>query len=102
MCSFEPIAKTIVSFSPSFYASCARKGLVDTAVKTAETGYMQRRLVKVVIIANLNRNLSGLFLLLLLFCSRSRISAHSMISLFAILKGSLFSSNMVEMDWTLL
>lgn len=28
-----------------------REGLVDTAVKTAETGYMQRRLVKVV---NLN------------------------------------------------
>ena len=24
-----------------------REGLVDTAVKTAETGYMQRRLVKV-------------------------------------------------------
>lgn len=27
-----------------------REGLVDTAVKTAETGYMQRRLVKVIIL----------------------------------------------------
>lgn len=27
--------------------SCGWTGLVDTAVKTAETGYMQRRLVKV-------------------------------------------------------
>ena len=26
---------------------CVPSGLVDTAVKTAETGYMQRRLVKV-------------------------------------------------------
>lgn len=26
---------------------CVHAGLVDTAVKTAETGYMQRRLVKV-------------------------------------------------------
>ncbi len=26
---------------------CFTTGLVDTAVKTAETGYMQRRLVKV-------------------------------------------------------
>lgn len=29
-----------------------REGLVDTAVKTAETGYMQRRLVKVSISPN--------------------------------------------------
>ena len=29
------------------YLICFNLGLVDTAVKTAETGYMQRRLVKV-------------------------------------------------------
>lgn len=32
-----------------------REGLVDTAVKTAETGYMQRRLVKVNIYLFLKR-----------------------------------------------
>ncbi len=30
-----------------FHAISGREGLVDTAVKTAETGYMQRRLMKV-------------------------------------------------------
>lgn len=30
-----------------------REGLVDTAVKTAETGYMQRRLVKCLEVNNL-------------------------------------------------
>ena len=30
-----------------FHTVGGREGLVDTAVKTAETGYMQRRLVKV-------------------------------------------------------
>lgn len=30
-----------------FHTMGGREGLVDTAVKTAETGYMQRRLVKV-------------------------------------------------------
>ena len=30
-----------------FHTMAGREGLVDTAVKTAETGYMQRRLVKV-------------------------------------------------------
>src|SRR3954469_4132821 len=29
-----------------FHAVSGREGLVDTAVKTAETGYMQRRLMK--------------------------------------------------------
>jgi len=29
-----------------FHTMCGREGLVDTAVKTAETGYMQRRLMK--------------------------------------------------------
>ncbi len=29
-----------------FHTMCGREGLVDTAVKTAETGYMQRRLTK--------------------------------------------------------
>jgi DNA-directed RNA polymerase III subunit RPC1 len=29
-----------------FYAIFGREGLVDTAVKTAESGYMQRRLMK--------------------------------------------------------
>lgn len=29
-----------------FHAISGREGLVDTAVKTAETGYMQRRLMK--------------------------------------------------------
>lgn len=30
-----------------FHAMAGREGLIDTAVKTAETGYMQRRLIKV-------------------------------------------------------
>lgn len=30
-----------------FHTMAGREGLVDTAVKTAETGYLQRRLVKV-------------------------------------------------------
>lgn len=30
-----------------FHAMSGREGLTDTAVKTADTGYMQRRLVKV-------------------------------------------------------
>lgn len=30
-----------------FHAASGREGLVDTSVKTAETGYMQRRLMKV-------------------------------------------------------
>ena len=30
-----------------FHTMGGREGLVDTAVKTAETGYMQRRLMKV-------------------------------------------------------
>ena|SRR6218665_125896 len=30
-----------------FHTVAGREGLVDTAVKTAETGYMQRRLIKV-------------------------------------------------------
>jgi DNA-directed RNA polymerase II subunit RPB1 len=29
-----------------FHAMGGREGLIDTAVKTAETGYIQRRLVK--------------------------------------------------------
>jgi DNA-directed RNA polymerase III subunit RPC1 len=32
-----------------FHAISGREGLVDTAVKTAETGYMQRKLMKVFI-----------------------------------------------------
>lgn len=32
-----------------FHTMAGREGLVDTAVKTAETGYLQRRLVKVII-----------------------------------------------------
>ncbi|OAF71957.1 hypothetical protein A3Q56_00278, partial [Intoshia linei] len=51
----EPAAKGFVSNSfysgltPTeffFHTMAGREGLVDTAVKTAETGYMQRRLVK--------------------------------------------------------
>lgn len=30
-----------------FHAMAGREGLIDTAVKTSETGYMQRRLIKV-------------------------------------------------------
>jgi DNA-directed RNA polymerase III subunit RPC1 len=54
--SREPAAKGFVKNSffsgltPSeffFHTMGGREGLVDTAVKTAETGYMQRRLVKV-------------------------------------------------------
>ena len=33
-----------------FHTMGGREGLVDTAVKTAETGYMQRRLVKVIML----------------------------------------------------
>jgi DNA-directed RNA polymerase II subunit RPB1 len=29
-----------------FHAMGGREGLIDTAVKTAETGYIQRRLIK--------------------------------------------------------
>jgi DNA-directed RNA polymerase III subunit RPC1 len=54
--SKEPPAKGFVGSSfysgltPTeflFHAISGREGLVDTAVKTAETGYMQRRLMKV-------------------------------------------------------
>lgn len=34
-----------------FHAMSGREGLTDTAVKTADTGYMQRRLVKVRLVA---------------------------------------------------
>ena len=53
--SKEPPSKGFVSnsfysgLSPTeflFHAISGREGLVDTAVKTAETGYMQRRLMK--------------------------------------------------------
>ncbi|XP_055335459.1 DNA-directed RNA polymerase III subunit RPC1-like [Paramacrobiotus metropolitanus] len=53
--SKEPLAKGFVENSffsgltPSeffFHTMAGREGLVDTAVKTAETGYMQRRLIK--------------------------------------------------------
>lgn len=30
-----------------FHTMAGREGLIDTAVKTADTGYMQRRLIKV-------------------------------------------------------
>jgi DNA-directed RNA polymerase II subunit RPB1 len=30
-----------------FHAMAGREGIIDTAVKTAETGYIQRRLIKV-------------------------------------------------------
>ncbi|KAF7682909.1 DNA-directed RNA polymerase III subunit RPC1 [Astathelohania contejeani] len=54
-CSLMPAAKGFVEasfcsgLSPTeffFHAVSGREGLVDTAVKTAETGYMQRRLMK--------------------------------------------------------
>ncbi len=53
--SKEPLSKGFVrnsfytGLSPTeflFHAVSGREGLVDTAVKTAETGYMQRRLMK--------------------------------------------------------
>ena len=53
--SLEPAAKGFISNSfhsglhPTefiFHAMSGREGLVDTAVKTAETGYMSRRLIK--------------------------------------------------------
>jgi len=52
----DPVAKGFVANSfytgltPTeffFHTMGGREGLVDTAVKTAETGYMQRRLMKV-------------------------------------------------------
>ena len=52
-----------------------REGLVDTAVKTAETGYMQRRLVKVnmllIIIIN-NNSYSALSLVNVILNSQSK------------------------------
>lgn len=36
----------LTSFEFFFHAMAGRVGLIDTAVKTADTGYMQRRLVK--------------------------------------------------------
>lgn len=36
-----------------FHTMAGREGLVDTAVKTAETGYMQRRLVKCLEVINI-------------------------------------------------
>lgn len=41
-----------------FHTMGGREGLVDTAVKTAETGYMQRRLVKVAIVRSIENSLS--------------------------------------------
>lgn len=41
-----------------FHTMGGREGLVDTAVKTAETGYMQRRLVKCLEVA-LSRNFNS-------------------------------------------
>ena len=38
-----------------------REGLIDTAVKTAETGYMQRRLVKVLEYRNYSFEYNSLF-----------------------------------------
>lgn len=38
-----------------FHTMAGREGLVDTAVKTAETGYMQRRLVKVDYVVLINK-----------------------------------------------
>jgi len=29
-----------------FHAKCGREGLVDTAIKTASTGYLSRRIMK--------------------------------------------------------
>lgn len=38
-----------------FHAMSGREGLTDTAVKTADTGYMQRRLVKVFFLISFHR-----------------------------------------------
>ncbi|KAL7672449.1 hypothetical protein ACOME3_007333 [Neoechinorhynchus agilis] len=60
LCCFKPRSKDpaaygfiensfrsgLKAFEFFFHAMAGREGLVDTAVKTAETGYMQRRLVK--------------------------------------------------------
>ena len=54
-CDYGPASKGFVKnnyikgLSPDefyFHAMGGREGLIDTAVKTAETGYIQRRLVK--------------------------------------------------------
>ena len=47
------VAKKLSSISWCFICTLLLKGLVDTAVKTAETGYMQRRLVKVCMLGSL-------------------------------------------------
>ena len=41
---YSLLPNILISFR--FHAMSGREGLVDTAVKTAETGYMSRRLVK--------------------------------------------------------
>lgn len=63
-----------------FHAISGREGLVDTAVKTAETGYMQRRLMKVRFLDCIcpARQMT-------IFCRPSRISPHATISLYGIL-----------------
>ena len=42
-----------------FHTMGGREGLVDTAVKTAETGYMQRRLMKVCCMVDIAVGLTG-------------------------------------------
>ena len=41
-----------------FHTMAGREGLVDTAVKTATTGYAQRRLVKVRVVVRVCRRVS--------------------------------------------
>lgn len=50
-----------------FHTMGGREGLVDTAVKTAETGYMQRRLVKVIIVTPNRMTKPHVFVMFLIF-----------------------------------
>ena len=68
----DPIAKGfvansfysgLVDYELSFHAIAGREGLVDTAVKTAETGYMQRRLMKVMMMMMMTMLLVHYFIL---------------------------------------
>lgn len=81
-----------------FHAISGREGLVDTAVKTAETGYMARRLMKVSLSTRRRRSTRGNTRPLRRL---SRISRLATIVPFAVPLEESFSSSTETMDSTL-
>ncbi len=57
-CHFLTLFHISGAFLHIFFHILGREGLVDTAVKTAETGYMQRRLMKALEDLSANYDLS--------------------------------------------